>query len=125
MSTETKGTAPKVTLADLEDAILSEHYFNGDHGVGGAIANGLGDVQVYAPDFMAGGIVPRERLGLITFCVFILRNGFTVTGESACVSAANFDAALGRKYAREKAIDKLWLMMGYGLADRLHRTGAP
>ena len=37
-----------------------------------------------------------------------LRNGFYVTGESACASPENFDAELGRKIARENARSKIW-----------------
>ena len=50
--------------------------------------------------------------------VLVLRNGFTVTGESACVSAENFDAELGRKSARQNAIDKCWPLFGFWLAAR-------
>lgn len=48
-----------------------------------------------------------------TICLLTLKNGFTVTGESACVSAANFDAELGRGIARSDAINKIWLLEGY------------
>jgi hypothetical protein len=34
--------------------------------------------------------------------VLVLRNGFTVTGESACASPENFDAEIGRKIARAR-----------------------
>jgi hypothetical protein len=57
---------------------------------------------------------------LLTFCVLVLRNGFTVTGESACVSPENFDAELGRKIARQNAIAKVWPLMGYALRERLY-----
>lgn len=55
----------------------------------------------------------------LTVCCLTLRNGFTVTGESACVSPANFDAELGRKIARGHARDKIWQLEGYLLRDRL------
>jgi hypothetical protein len=61
----------------------------------------------------------HESLRLLTFCVLVLRNGFTVTGESACVSAENFDDAIGRKIARENAIAKVWPLMGYELKSKL------
>jgi len=60
-----------------------------------------------------------EPLHLLTFCVLILRNGFTVTGESACVSPETFDAEIGRKIARQKAIEKIWPLMGYELRSKL------
>jgi len=51
----------------------------------------------------------------------VLKNGFTVTGESACVSAENFDAEIGRQIARQKAIEKVWPLMGYALRNTLHQ----
>lgn len=44
---------------------------------------------------------------LLTFCVLVLRNGFTVTGESACASPDNFDAEVGQKIARQNAVAKI------------------
>ena len=58
-------------------------------------------------------------LTLLTFCVLELRNGFTVTGESACASPENFDAEIGRKIARANAINKVWPLMGYELRTNL------
>jgi hypothetical protein len=58
-------------------------------------------------------------LALLTFCVLVLRNGFTVTGESACASPENFDAEIGRKIARQNAVQKLWPLMGYHLKQKL------
>lgn len=64
--------------------------------------------------------VPKS-LTLTTYCMLVLRSGFTVTGESACVSPENFNAEIGRKVARQNAISKLWPLMGYELAERLSR----
>ena len=113
-------TAPRVTPADLEANIASEHYFTANEGVigmftAGEIANGRG---VY-PDEV-GRLKPE--LGLLTFCVLVLRNGFTVTGESACASPENFDAELGRKISRENAKQKIWPLMGYALKEQLSKA---
>ncbi|SOT39793.1 Gp49 family protein [Burkholderia cenocepacia] len=96
-------TAPRVTPADIEAAIVSEYYIN------------AGDATAHCanPD-------DHASLRLLTFCVLVLRNGFTVTGESACVSPENFDAEIGRKVARAKAIEKIWPLEGYLLKQRLH-----
>lgn len=104
-------TAPRVTPADLEATIASEFYFTAGEGVQGASEMGTRPAG-YA-----------DSLNRLTFCVLVLHNGFTVTGESACVSAVNFDAEIGRKVARDNAIDKLWPLMGYALADRIHTYG--
>lgn len=100
-------TAPRVTPSDIEANIASEHYFTAAQGVIGA-----GNNQP------TNG--PTEALGLLTFCVLVLRNGFTVTGESACASPENFDAEIGRKIARENAKQKIWPLMGYALKASLH-----
>ena len=55
----------------------------------------------------------------LTVCCLTLKNGFTVTGESACASPENFNADLGEKIARENAKQKLWPLLGYALKDRL------
>jgi hypothetical protein len=100
-------TAPRVTPADIEANIASEHYFTASDGHMGAYAAGF-NVPHWNPS-----------LGLLTFCVLVLRNGFTVTGESACASPENFDAEIGRKIARANAVQKIWPLMGYALKDKL------
>lgn len=55
----------------------------------------------------------------VTVACLKLRNGFTVTGESACASPANFDQALGRKIARGNARGKILALEGYALRERL------
>lgn len=64
-------------------------------------------------------IAPGQTL---TICVLTLRNGFTVTGESACASPENFDEELGRKIARKNAREKIWPLEGYLLRQRLHEA---
>lgn len=59
-----------------------------------------------------------------TVCCLLLRNGFTVIGESACASPANFDAELGKRIARDNAKQKIWALEGYLLRDRLCRMAA-
>lgn len=55
----------------------------------------------------------------LTVCCLTLQNGFTVTGESACVSPENFDAEIGRTIARNNARDKIWALEGYLLKSKL------
>lgn len=54
-----------------------------------------------------------------TVCLLTLKNGYTVSGESACASPENFDAAIGRKIARENARNKIWALEGYALRNKL------
>jgi hypothetical protein len=80
-----------------------------------------GVVHAVASTF--SGAPQSQSLSLLTFCVLLLRNGFTVTGESACASPENFDAELGRKIARQNAVAKIWPLMGYALKEELNRVG--
>lgn len=61
----------------------------------------------------------------VTVCCLILRNGFTVIGESACADPANFDEELGRKIAHDNARNKIWQLEGYLLRQRLHEAERP
>lgn len=111
-------TAPRITPEDIEANIFSEHfsehYFTAADGMLGAYKNN-GDVYVGT---MPNGL-NEQALPLLTFCVLVLRNGFTVTGESACASPDNFDAEIGRKIARQNAAQKIWPLMGYALKSKL------
>lgn len=116
-------TAPRVTPADIEANIASEHYFTAEDGIDGAMKN-LNLHQTYKDvDTLAGQKPAPYTFHLLTFCVLVLRNGFTVTGESACASPENFDAEIGRKIARQNALQKIWPLMGYELRTR--QTSAP
>lgn len=55
-----------------------------------------------------------------TACLLTLKNGYTVLGESACASPANFNAELGRKIARDNAKNKIWALEGYLLRQNLY-----
>ncbi len=95
-------TAPRITPADIEANIVVENYFTASEAIHGA-----GNEPIYTEH------------ALLTFCVLVLRNGFTVTGESACASPENFDAEIGRKIARQNAVAKIWPLMGYELRSKL------
>lgn len=99
-------TAPRVTPDRIEAVISCENTFN----VRDALV-ALG--QPSAPEH-----------GLLTVCVLKLVNGFTITGESACASPENFDAEVGAKIARENAKQKIWVLEGYLLKDRLSQESS-
>lgn len=110
-------TAPRVTPQHIESIIAGEYYFTAKEGVHGANEA----VAIRNEDPIAN-IQPYDHvreLSLLTFCVLVLRNGFTVTGESACASPENFDAEIGRKIARQNAVNKIWMLEGYLLKQKL------
>ena len=101
-------TAARVTPADIEANIASEHYFTAADGVIGESGH----------DFDARHVA--DPLKLVTICVLITRNGTKLVGANeGPVSPENFDADMGRRMAREKAIDQLWPMLGYELRTKL------
>lgn len=51
----------------------------------------------------------------VTVCCITMKNGFTVTGESACVDPENFNAQIGKDIAYKNAENKLWAFLGYEL----------
>ena len=107
-------SAPRVTPTDIEAEISSEHYFTAQHGVDGAMA-ALELHQRHPGSTLA-------NLGHITVCVLVLSNGTKLVGiNEGPVSAVNFDPAIGRRYAREKAVDKIWPLLGFRLRDELAR----
>ena len=130
-------TAPRVTPADIEANIAKEVYFTAADALRFAYVTSDPDdsEQRRQKNSICDSLAGRSYKGacididanteipqstkLLTFCVLILKNGFTVTGESACASPENFDAELGRKIARENAISKVWPLMGYALKERL------
>ncbi|MFA1289963.1 Gp49 family protein [Xanthomonas axonopodis pv. nakataecorchori] len=104
-------TAPRVTPTDIEAEIDGEYFFTAADGVQG-VPHHLQDEIMRMTGY-------HESLRLLTFCVLHLRNGFTVTGESACASPENFDADIGRKIARQNAVAKIWPLVGFRLRDTL------
>jgi hypothetical protein len=60
----------------------------------------------------------------LTVCVLKLVNGFSVTGESACVSPENFNEETGRDIAFANAREKIWALEGYLLKQWLHLEAA-
>lgn len=86
-----------------------------------AQAAGTGAPRVTLAHILAkiSGVVYLAH-GLLTICVLTMRNGFTITGESACASPENFNEEYGRKLAYEQAISKAWAFEGYLLREQIH-----
>jgi hypothetical protein len=54
-----------------------------------------------------------------TVCCLKLKNGFSVVGESACISKALFDTEIGQREAKNNALQKLWALEGWYNLRRL------
>lgn len=91
--------APRVSLASMEAKIAARYDLTADTAVSEAPVH--------------------DALKLLSICILVMQNGFSVIGKSAPASAANFNAELGRKLAYEDAIRQLWPLEGYALRERL------
>ena len=116
-------TAPRITPDDIEANIASEHYFTAGEGVIGAFVAGEfgahgGDTVTVRRD-TASPQVLKPSLNLLTYCVLVLKNGHTVSGEAYCADPAKFNAETGRIEARKVAINKLWPMVVYAERERM------
>ena len=109
--------APRLTQDHIDSKIALEMYFTGS-GIIDAQNHGhhLGLVRFQHHD----GEDLHKPMETLTFCVLVLENGFTVTGESACASPENFDAEIGRKIAYDNAREKIWSLEGYLLKEKLN-----
>lgn len=100
-------TAPRVSLSDIEQNITCVAFMSGRRFVDEADAEPI------------SSSVPTPSLDVLTICVLVLHNGFTIIGKSAPADARNFDAELGRKLAYEDAVRQVWPLMGYALREKV------
>ncbi|MGH1372969.1 MAG: Gp49 family protein [Cellvibrionaceae bacterium] len=61
---------------------------------------------------------------MLTICALTLKNGFKVTGTSACANPSIYDEQKGREYARIEAVKEIWPIEGYLLKQRMYERGA-
>lgn len=87
-------TANRVTLKSIEDKIASMEYLH----------------SLVAPHY--------------TIALVHMKNGFVVTGQSAPADSKNFDLELGKRFAREDALRKVWALEGYLLREQLSHEPA-
>lgn len=58
--------------------------------------------------------------GTLTICVLTLKNGFTVTGQSACADIANYKQDIGERISYDNAVKEIWKYLGFMLREKLH-----
>ena len=59
--------------------------------------------------------------GKVMICEITLTNGFSVRGEAATVSKANFDEEIGQIISLKNAKEKIWQLEGYLLQEILSK----
>ena len=95
-----KAVAPRITPEHIEGIIEGEYYISADK----------------LPNVLAEHI---GNLMCLTLCVLVLKNGFTVVGQSACASPDNYNYDIGKRLARQDAFNKIWQLEGYLLRSQL------
>ena len=101
---EAVATKPRVTLQSMQDKIAAQYNFTGAEAVA------------------ALGMPVAEEIKILSICILVMKNGFTVIGKSAPASPENFNAELGQKFAYEDAIRQLWPHEGYALREKLSQA---
>jgi hypothetical protein len=101
-----RATHPRVSLDDMKAKIAEEHYFSAGSALS-ALNPGADHAQASNP------------LAILTICILVMQNGFTVIGKSAPASPENFDQEKGNRFAYEDAIKQLWPLEGYALREKL------
>lgn len=56
----------------------------------------------------------------ITIVIATLKNGFSITESSACVSPENYDEEIGAEICKEKIKDKVWTYLGFLLQSAVY-----
>jgi hypothetical protein len=100
--------APRVSLEDIEAAIAERHDLRASD-------------AIEALDPSHRTYAEGAPLKLLSVCILVLKNGFSVVGVSAPASPENYNADLGKQYAYENAVRQIWPLMGFALRDRLHK----
>lgn len=69
------------------------------------------------PEYLKSLIINTEYVhqGVLTICMLTLKNGFNVVGKSAY-----YNQEIGDKVAFEDAFDKIWVLEGYLLKQKMY-----
>lgn len=100
-SVKKEGGFLRATAFDIEQEISEEYSFRGTAALKGTPGES------------------SDRVGCMTICILVLRNGYVLTGESCCVSSENYNAEMGRSLARKAAVLKIWPLLGFRLRDQV------
>jgi hypothetical protein len=71
------------------------------------------------------GDIPDPALTKHLFCVLVLKNGYTVSGEYSVPHYADFDAETGKAIAKTKALQKVQELLAFGMCDQQPETDSP
>lgn len=93
--------AKSITSQDVKDCIKAAYYLNAQEAVDDALAP-YGMTATFGED-----------LKVLTLCIVVLKNGFTIVGKSACVNPSIYDEEIGRKLAYADACKQAEPFLGF------------
>lgn len=97
-----------LTIEKIEESIRKKIIISGYDAASGNVAF-LSDEDI-------------ATLENVTICILIMKNGFVVTGESAPIDSADYCFEVGRQVAYQRALDKLYPLIGYELKTKLNEV---
>lgn len=103
----------RVKLADIEAAIAFEFTCTGLDLTDVAPIRAIKDILESSPS----NLKLLNNIRCLTVHLVVMKNGFSIVGKSAPLDPNNYDAAFGRKLAREDAIRQLWPLMAFARAS--------
>ena len=102
--------APKLSGDNLDQAIAAQPYPK--------VTKASIEAKIAKVDYL---VLPDST---VTLCNITMKNGYSVRGESACVDPRNFNIEIGKGLAFKQALDKIWPLEGYLLAESRQGDGA-
>jgi hypothetical protein len=105
--------AARVSLADIEAAIKWRFDVNAAQAVGATEGHKVN----------ADSSNSMESLAVLSLCILVMRNGYSVVGTSAPAHPQNYEQQLGKRLAYEDAIRQIWPLMGWQLRSKLAGLG--
>lgn len=77
----------------------------------------------HVDSILAASQVESVKLGPKTTVVQLtLPNGFTITETSSCVDPENYNHDLGVEIASKRCAEKIWMLEGYLLQEKLFQS---
>lgn len=112
-----------VTQEMVENEIESVHFFTAAQGILGEVVAENYPLHMDDTETIEEAVVKKSecsaRLDMLTICVVVTKNGFTFIGTSCPVDPAAFDAEAGKRIARERAVEQIWLHLESRLRDEI------
>lgn len=78
------------------------------------------DVKANMQDVYCTTLIPFDKL--VTFVEVRMKNGFTVRESTTCVDPANYNEEIGKEICLKRIEDKIWLLLGYALQEKLYQN---